>query len=102
MDVQIKEYPTGQRATIWADHYQGIVYIDPRPGWKDPFYMKPFHGENSPKYIDLDRFMHLAVGWEGMLKSVWDTEGFMACVMLDMSCHKRKDFYDIFLDIHHD
>lgn len=101
MDVQIEQYGI-ERATIWADHVKEVIYIDPRPTWTDPMNSKPFHGKGEPRDIDLDRFMYLALGWENMLKVIWDSEGIMPCLMLDMSCHKRKDFYDMFLDIHHD
>lgn len=101
MDLKIKKHGA-ERATIWSRPYEDTVYIDPRPNWTDPFRMKAFHGKSDPKYIDLDRFMYLALGWESMLKLVWDSEGILPCMMLDTSCHKRKDFYDLFLDIHHD
>ena len=86
---------------IYSSPKNSTIFINPTRNWKEIMRVRG-RCKKDWKPINIETFMMQSLGWENLLKTIHDLEGWVTSWSLDISCHDKEDFYDMFLDIHHE
>lgn len=101
MDIRFGEDESYPTVFIFSHPEVAVVYINPAAPWSDVMKIAPVHDRSKNVTMSIEEFMTKALGWEALISAIFRGQGWRVSISLDDACGISRDFFDMFLDIHH-
>ena len=100
MDIRLGIDLRDPIAYIFSHPEKEIVYINSLAFWPEVMEIAPMYDRYKGVSITIEDFMVGALGWEGLILTVFRSQGGHVSMSLDKAC-ASQGFHDMFLDVHH-